>query len=121
MSRESELRAAIQTIPDPCSLATGVPLSIGEMGLLQALEFSEGRVTVRLQLTSPMCMMAAYFMREIEQRLSTHEGVQSVHVSFDPALEWRPEHISAEGRQRLAERRITRIGGRMLPTADHSG
>jgi metal-sulfur cluster biosynthetic enzyme len=117
MTLESELRALIQTIPDPCSLATGVPLSIGEMGLLQALECSEGRVTVRLQLTSPMCMMAAYFMREIEQRLRTHADVQSVHVEFDHALEWRPEHISAEGRQRLSERRITMIGGRMLPSA----
>jgi metal-sulfur cluster biosynthetic enzyme len=118
MTLESDLLARIQTIPDPCSLATGVPLSIGDMGLLQSLRCSEGRVTVRLQLTSPMCMMAAYFMREIEQRLSGHADVQSVHVEFDPALEWRPEHISAEGRQRLAERRITRIGGRMLPTAE---
>ncbi|WPB73299.1 iron-sulfur cluster assembly protein [Archangium violaceum] len=117
MTIERELMERIQTIPDPCSLATGVPLSIGEMGLLQALECNEGRVTVRLQLTSPMCMMAAYFMREIDQRLRSHEGVQSVHVEFDHALEWRPEHISSEGRQRLAERRITMIGGRMLPSA----
>lgn len=117
MTLESDLLASIQTIPDPCSLATGVPLSIGEMGLLQALEFSEGRVTVRLQLTSPMCMMAAYFMREIEQRLRAHADVQSVHVEFDQALEWRPEHISEEGRQRLATRRITMIGGRILPSA----
>lgn len=117
MTLESELLARIHTIPDPCSLATGVPLSIGEMGLLQTLGCDEGRVTVRLQLTSPMCMMAAYFMREIEQRLLSHPDVRSVHIEFDHALEWRPEHISAEGRQRLLERRITTIGGRMLPSA----
>lgn len=117
MTLESELMERIRTIPDPCSLATGVPLSIGEMGLLQSLECSAGRVTVRLQLTSPMCMMAAYFMREIDQRLLSHSEVQSVHVEFDHALEWKPEHISAEGRQRLSERRITMIGGRLLPSA----
>lgn len=115
MPSESELLARIQTVPDPCSLAVGVPLSIGEMGLVQGVEYDAGRVTVRMQLTSPMCMMAAYFMREIEQRLLAEAGVTSVHVAFDPALEWRPEHICASARQRLADRRITMLGGRMLP------
>jgi metal-sulfur cluster biosynthetic enzyme len=118
MTIESELLARIQTIPDPCSLSIGVPLSIGEMGLLQSLTYEAGRVTVRLQITSPMCTMAVYFMREIEERLSAHEGVQSVHVEFDHALEWKPEHITPEGRQRLAERRITNLGGRQLPRAE---
>jgi metal-sulfur cluster biosynthetic enzyme len=117
MTIETELLERIETIPDPCSLATGIPLSIREMGLLQSLACNEGRVTVRMQITSPMCMMAAYFMREIEQRLLAHADVKSVHVEFDHALEWKPEHISAEARQRLAERRITMIGGRMLPRA----
>ena len=115
MVLESELLARIQSIPDPCSCAVGVPLGIGEMGLVQKLQYDEGKVTVHLQVTSPMCMMAAYFMREIEQRLLAEPGVTSVHVEFDHELEWRPEHISAEGRQRLAERRITMLGGRLLP------
>ncbi len=112
---ERELLERIHAIPDPCSLSVGVPVSIGEMGLLQSLTCEEGRVTVRMQITSPMCTMAVYFMREIEQRLLSHEGVTAVHVEFDHALEWKPEHISAEARQRLAERRITTMGGRMLP------
>jgi metal-sulfur cluster biosynthetic enzyme len=115
MTIESELLARIQTIPDPCSLSIGVPVGIGEMGLLQGLTCEAGRVTVRMQITSPMCTMAVYFMREIEQRLLSQEGVTSVHVEFDHSLEWTPEHISAQARQRLAERRITTMGGRMLP------
>jgi metal-sulfur cluster biosynthetic enzyme len=62
-----------------------------------------------------MCMMAAYFMREIEQRLLAEEGVTSVQVEFDRAFEWKPEDICADGRQRLFERRVSMIGGRMLP------
>ncbi len=118
MTLESELRERIQTIPDPCSLATGVPLSIGDMGLLQSLRCSEGRVTVRLQLTSPMCMMAAYFMREIEQRLQAVEGVASVHVEFDQDLKWTPQDIHPDARERLAAKRITMLGGRLLPRED---
>jgi metal-sulfur cluster biosynthetic enzyme len=115
MTIESELLARIQSIPDPCSLSIGVPVGIGEMGLLQSLTYEAGRVIVRMQITSPMCTMAVYFMREIEQRLLCHEGVTSVHVEFDHALEWKPEHMSPEARQRLAERRITPMGGSLSP------
>ncbi|SEK48244.1 Metal-sulfur cluster biosynthetic enzyme [Stigmatella aurantiaca] len=115
MTIEGELLGRIGSIPDPCSLATGVPVSIQEMGLIQGLEYAGGQVTVRMQITSPMCMMAAYFMREIEQRLASHADVQSVQVVFDTALNWTPEDIAPEARQRLLERRIQTIGGRMLP------
>lgn len=115
MPTDAELMARIHSIPDPCSYGAGVPLSIGEMGLLQKLTNDAGRVTVHMQLTSPMCMMAAYFMREIEQRLLAEEGVTSVHLEIDRAFEWKPEDICQDGRQRLFERRVSMIGGRLLP------
>ncbi|QSQ18413.1 metal-sulfur cluster assembly factor [Myxococcus landrumensis] len=117
---ESAIRERIQSIPDPCSLATGVPLGIGEMGLIESVVNLEGKVTVRLHITSPMCMMAAYFMREVEQRLQGQEGVESVHVEFDHDLKWTPQDIQPEARERLASRRITMLGGRLLPRADAS-
>lgn len=112
---EQALRERIQDIPDPCSLATGVPLGIGEMGLIQSLACTDGKVTVRLHITSPMCMMAAYFMREIEQRLTGQEGVASVHVEFDHDLKWTPGDIHPDARARLAAKRITLLGGRLMP------
>ncbi|MBZ4417530.1 metal-sulfur cluster assembly factor [Myxococcus sp. RHSTA-1-4] len=115
---EQELRARIQDIPDPCSLATGVPLGIGEMGLIQSLECVEGKVTVRMHITSPMCIMAAYFMREIEQRLTGQEGVASVHVEFDQDLQWTPQDIHPDARERLAAKRITMLGGRLMPRGE---
>ncbi|NMO20215.1 DUF59 domain-containing protein [Pyxidicoccus fallax] len=115
---EQELRSRIQDIPDPCSCATGVPLGIGEMGLIQSLTCVDGKVTVRLHITSPMCMMAAYFMREIEQRLQAVEGVASVHVEFDHDLKWTPQDIHPDARERLAAKRITMLGGRLLPRED---
>lgn len=112
---EQELRSRIQDIPDPCSLATGVPLGIGEMGLIQSVRCVDGKVTVRMHITSPMCMMAAYFMREIEQRLAGQEGVASVHVEFDQDLQWTPRDIHPDARERLAAKRITALGGRLIP------
>ncbi|MCE9668542.1 iron-sulfur cluster assembly protein [Myxococcus stipitatus] len=115
---EQELRERIQSIPDPCSLATGVPLGIGEMGLIESVTAHAGKVTVRMHITSPMCMMAAYFMREIEQRLQGLDGVDSVHVEFDQDLKWTPGDIHPDARERLAARRITMLGGRLLPRAE---
>ncbi|WP_338873678.1 metal-sulfur cluster assembly factor [Myxococcus stipitatus] len=115
---EAAIRERIQSIPDPCSLATGVPLGIGEMGLIESVANHAGKVTVRLHITSPMCMMAAYFMREVEQRLQGQEGVDSVHVEFDHDLKWTPQDIHPEARERLASRRITMLGGRLLPRPD---
>ncbi|MFP2959061.1 metal-sulfur cluster assembly factor [Myxococcus sp. 1LA] len=112
---EQALRERIQDIPDPCSCATGVPLGIGEMGLIESVKRTEGQVTVRLHITSPMCMMAAYFMREIEQRLLTVDGVTTVNVEFDQELKWTPQDIEPGARQRLADKRITMLGGRLLP------
>ncbi|NVI98878.1 DUF59 domain-containing protein [Myxococcus sp. AM009] len=112
---EQTLRERIQDIPDPCSCATGVPLGIGEMGLIESVTRTEGQVTVRMHITSPMCMMAAYFMREIEQRLLTVEGVTEVNVEFDQELKWTPQDITPEARERLAAKRITMLGGRLLP------
>ncbi|AGC41438.1 hypothetical protein MYSTI_00079 [Myxococcus stipitatus DSM 14675] len=120
MMTESAIRERIQSIPDPCSLATGVPLGIGEMGLIESVVNHAGKVTVRLHITSPMCMMAAYFMREVEQRLQGQEGVESVHVEFDHDLKWTPRDIQPEARERLAARRITMLGGRLLPRAESS-
>ncbi|WIG94165.1 iron-sulfur cluster assembly protein [Myxococcus sp. SDU36] len=112
---EQTLRERIQDIPDPCSCATGVPLGIGEMGLIESVKHTEGQVTVRMHITSPMCMMAAYFMREIEQRLLTVDGVTEVNVEFDQELKWTPQDIAPEARERLAAKRITMLGGRLLP------
>lgn len=114
MRTEAELLARIHTVPDPCSYSAGVPLSIGEMGLLLGLTNEAGRVTVRMRITSPMCMMVAFFMREIEERLLAEEGVESVHVEFDRAFDWQPGDIQEDARQRLLDRRIRMIGGRSL-------
>lgn len=114
---EQALLERIQDIPDPCSLATGVPLGIREMGLIESLKLEEGTVTVRMHITSPLCMMSAYFMREIEQRLLSQEGVTSVQVEFDHSLQWSPNDIHPEARERLAAKRITMLGGRRMPSA----
>lgn len=93
----------ISDIPDPCTVATGVPIGISDMGLIKDVTCHNGHVAVTMQLTSPVCMMFAYFIRSIEERLMQHPGIESVLVDVDEDLSWTPAMMTAEGRARLRQ------------------
>lgn len=106
--RELRERVMVQLdrIVDPCSVATNVPLSIVEMGMLTATQIGpDGAVTVDLRITSPMCHQLPYFQMEIEQRLKTLPGVSSVTVTHDHGQNWKPEDMTQEARSKLSVRR----------------
>jgi metal-sulfur cluster biosynthetic enzyme len=98
---ESEVRRLLDSIGDPCSVAQGVPMGIGEMGLLDSVDAdAEGNVAIHLRLTSPACMMVGYFKVEAERLARTVDGVRTVTISSDTGLDWRPEMISAAAQER---------------------
>ena len=68
------VHTALEGIVDPCSAATGVPLSILDMGLLSGVEIRGDQVLVDLRLTSPLCHQAPYFIMEVEQRIGALAG-----------------------------------------------
>ena len=96
------MRAALRTVVDPCSIATGVPINLIEMGLLKNVEISGGEVEVRLRLTSPMCWQAGQIVEAVEEAVGRVAGVERVVCSLDPApWEWTPDLMSASARARL--------------------
>ncbi len=93
----NEIESAINSIPDPCSVAAHSPMGLVEMGLLEKLEIDDGgEVTVRLRLTSPTCLQVGYFSHEITERVGVLEGVTSVVVTNDLGLDWTPDMIAPE-------------------------
>jgi metal-sulfur cluster biosynthetic enzyme len=100
-----KIRAHINDIQDPCSIAAGDALGLEDMGLVEAVEIDgDGIVSVKIRLTSPTCVMVGLFAAEIQDRVSTLPGVRRVDVAFDRGLDWRPEMMSADARRRRAER-----------------
>jgi len=98
---ESEVRRLLDSIGDPCAVAQGVPMGIGEMGLLDRVHAGpEGEVEIDLRLTSPACMMVGYFKVEAERLALTVDGVRTVTVTSDTGLDWRPHMMGAAARQR---------------------
>jgi metal-sulfur cluster biosynthetic enzyme len=97
----AQIRAKLNTIGDPCSVAQGVPMGIDDMGLVRDVQMDEvGNVAIELRLTSPSCHIVGYFDVEAKRRVLGLPGVRSVTVEVDLGLDWRPEMMSEDAKAR---------------------
>ena len=93
--------AELDQIKDPCSVASGSPLGLVEMGLIKQLEISEtGEVHIQLCLTAPFCHMIAFFKKESSVRIGRLQGVTSVSLAPDNGLDWSPKRMSPAAQAR---------------------
>jgi metal-sulfur cluster biosynthetic enzyme len=102
-------RAAVTTalgrVIDPCSVATGVPASIVDMGLVQSVDSDNGEIEITLRLTSPICNQVVGIVTAIEREVGSVPGVSSVQCEVDHAAEWWPHMVADSVQQRLRELR----------------
>lgn len=101
MSTVDSVRAALQNVVDPCSIATGVPISLIDMGLVKRVDVDAGVVTVELIVTSPMCMQVGLIRGRVEEVVSQLPGIDRVVIDIDARAEWWPEMISPDAQARL--------------------
>lgn len=105
------VNAALDTVMDPCSVATRHPLSIVELGLVVDVGADpDGRVRVQLRPTSQSCTLIPSIMQAVEERVSELDGVSAVDVSLARDAVWSPDLMTEGGRRRLeAARERTRL------------
>lgn len=102
----ADIDAALAGIWDPCSAATGAPLSVLEMGLVTGWTSNAGgEVVVHLRLTSAECLLFPRMVSAIERLLGRVAGVESVEVRMDHESVWTPESMDVGARGLLEERR----------------
>ena len=78
-SLREQIVAALDQIKDPCSVATGLPMGLAEMGLIKAVRISEaGEVDIDLRLTAPFCHMINFFQEEWDQFLAFVKDIDEV-------------------------------------------
>ena len=101
--RRAAIIAELDEIKDPCSMASGVPMGLAELGLIGTIDISPGGdVAIRLRLTSPFCHMIGFFKTEVQRRVMALPGIASVSLSADNGLDWSPDRISAPAQARRA-------------------
>ncbi len=87
----------LKTIYDP-----EIPVDIFELGLIYEVRIDEDKnVDIDMTLTSPNCPVAESMPKEVEDKVSTIEGVLSakVNIVFDPP--WDREMMSEEAKLEL--------------------
>ncbi len=97
------VRHALRRVIDPCSIATGVPIPIEDMGLVKEIRESDGEVVVELRVTSPFCMQIGNMRSRIDEVTRDLPGVESVAVEVDDGNEWLPDMMRPAVRQRLRQ------------------
>jgi metal-sulfur cluster biosynthetic enzyme len=106
---EERIRAAINTIVDPCSRAAGAPAGLDDMGLVRKLDVwptdTGVGVHVVIGVTEYGCLLGPAFATQVQRVLGSLPGVEHLTVDLDAAFDWLPEDMSAAYQAKLAGRR----------------
>jgi metal-sulfur cluster biosynthetic enzyme len=101
------IRSALAGIVDPCSIATGIPINLLDMGLVESISVVGGTATLVLVLTSPLCWQSSNIRAAIEDGVLAVEGIDEVVVRVNHHGQWDPDRIAASA-ARLRRRRAPR-------------
>ena len=94
---ENKVVEMLKTIYDP-----EIPVDIFELGLIYEVRIDEEKnLAIDMTLTSPNCPVAESMPKEVEDKVSTVEGVLSakVNIVFDPP--WDRDMMSEEAKLEL--------------------
>jgi FeS assembly SUF system protein len=94
---ESRVVETLRTCYDP-----EIPVDIYELGLIYDIAVKpEGKVEVKMTLTSPACPVAGSLPPEVESKIKALDGVREakVEVVWDPP--WTPERMSEAAKLEL--------------------
>ncbi|MFZ9700235.1 MAG: iron-sulfur cluster assembly protein [Flavobacteriales bacterium] len=88
----------IKTVYDP-----EIPVDVYELGLIYQIEVSpdQKEVSILMTLTSPNCPSAEEIPVEIEQKVKTIEGVETVRVKLTFEPPWDKDMMSEEAQLEL--------------------
>jgi metal-sulfur cluster biosynthetic enzyme len=101
---ERRVDEALDGVVDPCSIATGTPITLREMGLVQSVHIDGEDVRVVLRLTSPICLQAGNILQAVEARLRAATNGTAT-CTIDPVSDWSPEMMADAARRRLRRMR----------------
>ena len=94
---KEEVIEMLKTIFDP-----EIPVNIYELGLIYEIDVSEsGNVVIQMTLTAPGCPVAQTFPGDVENKISSIDGVNKVHVElvWDPP--WTRDQMSEAAQLQL--------------------
>lgn len=94
---EDPLVTALRQVYDP-----EIPVNIVDLGLIYGIDrLEDGRVTIRMTVTSPGCPVAGMLQEEVKSVAERVPGVREAVVSIVWEPPWGPERMSDRARRSL--------------------
>ncbi len=93
---EATVQQALRKVKDP-----EAGLNIVDLGLVYDVEILEGKVAVKMTLTSPACPAGPQIMSDVDGAVRVLDGVKDVRVELVWEPYWTPERIDPKVRAYL--------------------
>ncbi|MCF8306719.1 MAG: SUF system Fe-S cluster assembly protein [Ignavibacteriales bacterium] len=91
---ESDIISALKTCYDP-----EIPVDIYELGLVYEIQLdAEGRVYIKMTLTSPACPVAGSLPGEVKKKVEKVKGVKDVYLDLVWNPPWDKDRMSEEAK-----------------------
>lgn len=78
-----------------------IPINIVDLGLIYGLKVENGRVGIKMTLTSPFCPLASAIVEDVKKKVEKIRGVKKVDIEivFEPP--WSPDRMSANAKKKM--------------------
>jgi metal-sulfur cluster biosynthetic enzyme len=87
---DAPIRAALNQVMDPCSVAAGRPTSVLAMGLVPGWTRDGDTLHIRFGVTFAGCTMAPHFVEAARAALLALPGIARVEARVDTDFVWEP-------------------------------
>ena len=91
---EQRIRAAVAAIPEPCAIAMRRTTTIGQMGLIEDVRFTDGHASVTLCLTDSACVHFGAMQHFVADVLADFPEVTRVTVDQTLTELWTPDRMA---------------------------
>lgn len=91
---EEQIRERVSAIPEPCAIAMGKAMTIGDMGLVEDIAFDDGHARITLCLTDAACVHFQSMQRFIADVLIDLSEVRTVEVVQTLSELWTPDRMA---------------------------
>lgn len=91
-----QIRELLKQVFDP-----ELGVNIVDLGLVYDIEYTEGKVSIRMTLTTPGCPMHDTIVGGVRRALEGEKGVDDVAVDIVWEPRWTPEHMSEAAKEQL--------------------
>lgn len=94
---EERIVEMLRTVYDP-----EIPVNVYDLGLIYSIDLNDdGHLGVDMTFTAPNCPIADFIITDVQTKLESVDGVESVKINIVFEPEWTPDMMTEEAKLEL--------------------